>query len=165
MIYQDRFTQAETDAINTLIHELHWASDTADYLVAYMKLLSDINPHLYKIVIHRKPVVGYLALPFERINKVLADKKTYRGYTFAPHFLRIKPEEQILWFKKVFHKYCSTLEDVTDSVLGLPFRCPPETKVYNSQIHTLPQYVSNLEISKKDVMNDIKGIINGTRLA
>ena len=50
MIYQDRFNQAETDAINTLIRELYWAGDTVNYLVAFMKLISDINPYLIEIL-------------------------------------------------------------------------------------------------------------------
>jgi hypothetical protein len=64
----------------------------------------------------------------------------------------------------VFYKNCSTLSDVTDSILGLPFKCPPETKVYNTQLAYLPQYMPFLEISKKDVMADIRGIINGAKL-
>ena len=163
MIYQDRFNQAETDAINTLIRELYWAGDTVNYLVAFMKLISDINPFMYKVVVHRKPVVGYLGLPFERINKVLM--KDRKGYTYSTDLLKLTPEKQILWFKHVFYKHCHDLSDVTDSVLGLPFRCSPNTKVYNTQVHSLSQYASNLNISKQDVMNDIRGIINGAQLA
>lgn len=165
MIYQDRFTNAETDALNTLVHNMYWASDTVDYLVAYMKLLSDINSSHYKVVIHRKPVVGYLALPVERINKIIVNNPTYTGYTYSTHLLKKKPEEQILWWKNIFYKHCHDLSDVTDSVLGLPFKSPMTTKVYNTQLHSLPQYLSNLEVSKQDVMNDIRGIIHGAQLA
>lgn len=165
MIYQDRFTESEIGAINTLIKSCYWASGTEDYLVAYMKLLSDINPKMYKCIVHRKPLAGYLALPFDRINNVIHKKPTYKGYMFAVGLIQMSPEEQIMWFKKIFHRNCSTLADVTDSVLGLPYRCSPETRVYNTQIQYLPQYKSNLEISKKDVMNDIKGIIHGAKLA
>ena len=42
MIYQERFTESEIQAVNTLIKECNWATGTDDYLVAYMKLLSDI---------------------------------------------------------------------------------------------------------------------------
>ena len=38
MIYQERFTESEIQAVNTLIKECNWATGTDDYLVAYMKL-------------------------------------------------------------------------------------------------------------------------------
>ena len=165
MIYQERFTESEIQAVNTLIKECNWAAGTEDYLVAYMKLLSDINPKFIKRRYkNRNPVAGYFALPLERLHKAAFQKLTYQGYTTAARLINLKPEEQILWHKKVFYKNCSTLEDVTDSILGLPFKSPLETKVYNTQLAYLPQYMPYLEISKKDVIADIRGIINGAKL-
>ena len=73
MIYQERFTESEIQAVNTLIKECNWATGTEDYLVAYMKLLSDINPKFIKRRYkNRNPVAGYFAMPLERLDKILS---------------------------------------------------------------------------------------------
>ena len=46
MIYEDRFTEDELTALDTLRVKLSWGESSINYFIAYMILLSNLNPRL-----------------------------------------------------------------------------------------------------------------------
>lgn len=154
MIYEDRFTDEEVKAFEELRHRLFWGKSGIDYLVGFMILLSNAKAshrYLYRGFTYG----GYLSMRASRVKKIKVNKK----YFTLARLLRLTSYEQILWYKNILKPFKDTLSDITDCVLGLPKNSKPETIVISSQLHVVPEFKSNLSITKQDVMDMIRDIV------
>lgn len=146
MIYKKYLSNNIQQALETLIKKLNWGHSCIDYLIAYMWLLSRFD-HTVK---HNRIVAGYLLTTL----KVLKKKKTN-----LLQFTLMKPEEQILFYKKILKEGCLDLDSVTDTILGLPSNSSDDTNVFNTSLQYLPEFKRAVNLTKGDVKNIIKEII------
>lgn len=146
MIYKKYLSKDIQQALETLIKNLNWGRSCIDYLIAYMWLLSKFD-HTVK---YNRIVAGYLLITL----KVLKKKKTN-----LLQFTLMKPEEQILFYKKILRERCLDLDSVTDAILGLPDNSSDDTNVFNTSLQYLPEFKRSINLTKGDVKNIIKEII------
>jgi hypothetical protein len=158
MIYEDRFTKDELTALDTLRVKLSWGESSINYFIAYMILLSNLNPRLLKYKNNQR-YGGYLSLNARTIKREIKHKR----YTLA-RLIHGKSSEQILWYKYILTPLKGTLESITDDILGLPKDSPNDTLVFKTQIYTVPRFKNQLHITKQEVMDIIEGIVKDGKM-
>lgn len=146
MIYTDRFTQEDINAFNTLRTKLHWSEEGIDYLIGYMKILSNFN---HKLLINpfrgsHTRYAGYLALPATRLRKL---------YFTTSKLVRLSSHEQISYYINILEPFRDNAEQVTESVLNLPRNCSLNTIVCNTQLFILPEYRSQIYLNKRNLID------------
>ncbi len=149
MIYQEQFNRKSIAALHTLIEELNWDKDCLDCLIACMKLLSDFKYNR----VYRRANAGYLLIHKTRWNQIKYSIIQVR---------RMKPDEQILQFIKLFNPYCRNLDDVMETVFGVPAQAEDDALMVNTSVQFLPEYAGKYP-TKGEIKNRLQGIINGYR--
>lgn len=154
MIYQDMFNEQELKALQELKRKLFWSDTGINYLIAFIYLFSKGNAK-QKVYDYRTIYGGYLMLSAKRVKR-----KYYTLYKLITK----EPDNQILWFSNILTKCDDSLSTITEDVLNLPRNCPKETIAHSSQIHLIPDYKTNLNITKGDIMELIEGIVKNAKM-